>query len=224
MTQTAMPPSPIVRVSPHGNAFTTSADVAAFFDKRHSDVLRVIERLLHDLTEQAETSTDSYLALEVQRDRVGEHQRKIALMLPSDFFEATEVEAVVGKGARRRDPAYNVSRDGFALLAMGFTGRSALAFKLAYIAAFNAMEAKLRKPYVAPLAEDLEFAKGIRIKDKILLHEQAQKAAKALTRAQNDDERRQAYWQLFQINSTLGIPMPTMEALGVRPLEIAGNS
>lgn len=40
--------------------------------------------------------------------------------------------------------AFDMTRDGFTLLAMGFTGSSALRFKLAYIAAFNDMEAKLK--------------------------------------------------------------------------------
>lgn len=39
-----------------------------------------------------------------------------------------------------------MNRDGFTLLAMGFTGKRALQFKLDYIAAFNAMENELRKP------------------------------------------------------------------------------
>jgi len=38
---------------------------------------------------------------------------------------------------------YQITRDGFTLLAMGFTGKAAMRFKLAYIAAFNAMEAEL---------------------------------------------------------------------------------
>lgn len=42
--------------------------------------------------------------------------------------------------------AYRLTRDGFTLLAMGFTGKKALAFKLAYIDAFNKMEAELQKP------------------------------------------------------------------------------
>ena len=42
--------------------------------------------------------------------------------------------------------AYRLTRDGFTLLAMGFTGKKALAFKLAYIDAFNRMEAALHQP------------------------------------------------------------------------------
>lgn len=43
----------------------------------------------------------------------------------------------------RRQPMYLLNRDGFTLLAMGFTGKKALQFKLNYIQAFNAMEAAL---------------------------------------------------------------------------------
>jgi hypothetical protein len=39
-----------------------------------------------------------------------------------------------------------MDRDGFTLLAMGFTGERALDFKLAYIEEFNRMEAALRTP------------------------------------------------------------------------------
>lgn len=40
-------------------------------------------------------------------------------------------------------PMYLMNRDGFTLLAMGFTGKAALEWKLKYIAAFNEMEKKL---------------------------------------------------------------------------------
>lgn len=39
---------------------------------------------------------------------------------------------------------YYITRDGFALLAMGFTGQKALQFKLEYIEAFNKMETQLK--------------------------------------------------------------------------------
>lgn len=40
-------------------------------------------------------------------------------------------------------PMYLMNRDGFTLLAMGFTGKAALEWKLKYIQAFNAMEKQL---------------------------------------------------------------------------------
>jgi Rha family phage regulatory protein len=45
----------------------------------------------------------------------------------------------------RSQTAYELSRDGFTLLAMGFTGKKAIAWKEKYIAAFNAMEKKILK-------------------------------------------------------------------------------
>ena len=46
----------------------------------------------------------------------------------------------------RRLPEYIMTRDGFSLLAMGFTGRKALQWKLKYIEAFNRMEETLKHP------------------------------------------------------------------------------
>lgn len=41
---------------------------------------------------------------------------------------------------------FYLNRDGFSLLAMGFTGKKALAFKLKYIEAFNQMEQQIQAP------------------------------------------------------------------------------
>lgn len=46
--------------------------------------------------------------------------------------------------ANRETRSFDMSRDGFALLAMGFTGAKALTFKLAYIERFNAMEDSIK--------------------------------------------------------------------------------
>lgn len=42
---------------------------------------------------------------------------------------------------------YDMTRDGFTLIAMGLTGVAALGFKLKYIEQFNIMEAELKKQY-----------------------------------------------------------------------------
>lgn len=44
----------------------------------------------------------------------------------------------------QEQPMYYMNRDGFALLAMGFTGKDAIKFKLEYIAAFNKMDDLIR--------------------------------------------------------------------------------
>lgn len=56
------------------------------------------------------------------------------------FFEESTFE---NRG--KSYPMYYINRDGFTLLAMGFTGKKALQFKLAYIDAFNKMEHKLQE-------------------------------------------------------------------------------
>lgn len=43
-----------------------------------------------------------------------------------------------------------MTKDGFTLLAMGFTGKKAMQFKLKYIAAFNQMEEQLQSKYQVP--------------------------------------------------------------------------
>ena len=93
---------------------TTSVQVAEHFGKQHKHVLRDIRDLLVELPP--------------------EHQPN---------FGPMSVEVEIGNGAFRRDPAYHLTKDGFTLLAMGFTGAQALKFKLAYIDAFNRMEAAL---------------------------------------------------------------------------------
>ncbi len=47
-----------------------------------------------------------------------------------------------------KQPSFEISRDGFAILAMGYTGEKAMAFKEAYINAFNTMETALIKQRV----------------------------------------------------------------------------
>jgi Rha family phage regulatory protein len=69
-------------------------------------------------------------------DNLKEDVRNFAQM----FFETT-----VPDSYGREQRAYLMNRDGFTLLAMGFTGKAALEWKLKYIAAFNEMEKKLAK-------------------------------------------------------------------------------
>lgn len=57
------------------------------------------------------------------------------------FFKTTYTA-----GTGKSYPMYLMNRDGFTLLAMGFTGKEALEWKLKYIDAFNQMEQKLTNP------------------------------------------------------------------------------
>ena len=62
------------------------------------------------------------------------------LEIPEDFnvLNFEDVKYVDAKGEER--PAFHMTRDGFVLLVMGFTGKKAMAWKVKYINAFNAME------------------------------------------------------------------------------------
>lgn len=64
---------------------------------------------------------------------------------PGDFNERNfaAVDYVDAKGERR--PMYQITRDGFAMLAMGFTGKEAAIWKIKFLDAFNAMERALRQ-------------------------------------------------------------------------------
>ena len=72
-------------------------------------------------------------------------------------------------------PMYYINKDGFVLLAMGFTGKAALDFKIAYIKAFNEMEKKLQAS-----EKDREFAEAGRLLDMCvaLLNDQIADAVK----------------------------------------------
>jgi Rha family phage regulatory protein len=68
-------------------------------------------------------------------------------------FGLTVVREKVGATFRELR-AFDLTRDGFVFLVMGFTGREAARFKEAYIAAFNAMEDELRRMGVPLPHED----------------------------------------------------------------------
>jgi len=110
-------------------------------------------------------------------------------------------------------PMYHITRDGFALLAMGFTGKGAMSWKVAYITTFNAMEVKLRALYVAPLLSEKEFRNGIKLRSKLVLMGQSRSTMAALLQEANPHAKRNLYWQLLQINDTLGIPTESAEQL-----------
>lgn len=55
----------------------------------------------------------------------------------------------------KEQPMFFMNRDGFTLLAMGFSGERALKFKVDYINAFNAMEAELKSQ--KPALPDLDL-------------------------------------------------------------------
>lgn len=100
-----------------GHATTTSTAVAQFFGKRHDDVLKRIRQTIADCPPN---KADWCLR---------------------NFAEASR-EVEQPNGGKATYTEYQITRDGFTLLAMGFTGKEAFAWKIKYIEAFNKLEAR----------------------------------------------------------------------------------
>lgn len=100
----------------NGQVLTNSLLVAEKFGKRHADVVRAIE---NSLTKGSELTNAK---------------------LRSSFVLSSYID---NKGEER--PMYIMDRDGFSVIAMGFTGDKAMDFKVEFISAFNAMEKKLKE-------------------------------------------------------------------------------
>ncbi|EFW0368043.1 Rha family transcriptional regulator [Shigella flexneri] len=66
----------------------------------------------------------------------------------AEFTEHNFVLSEYTDASGRKLPCYQITRDGFTFLAMGFTGKRAAQFKEAYINAFNQMEKQLSNPSV----------------------------------------------------------------------------
>lgn len=99
----------------NGTPMTNSYLVAETFGKEHNKVCRDIEKL--DCSEEFQSANFGV------------------------SFKIRELP----NGGHKQDRYYNITRDGFTFLAMGYTGKKAAEFKEKYIAAFNAMEQKLNQ-------------------------------------------------------------------------------
>ena len=126
---------------------TTSRKIAKSFEKEHKEVIRTIEGQV-----DAEGKV-KHLGLAAQISQRGD----IPL---SDYFIKTSYV-----GANNREyTEYLVTRDGFSLLAMGFSGEKALCWKIKYINAFNKMEADLKRILTERQQWQIERDKGVVIR------------------------------------------------------------
>jgi Rha family phage regulatory protein len=77
--------------------------------------------------------------------RHGDIIRSIQEMeLPDSYRERNFALSEYLDSTGKSNPEYIITKDGFSLLVMGFTGKKALQFKIDYIEAFNQMEAALK--------------------------------------------------------------------------------
>ncbi|WP_257875394.1 Rha family transcriptional regulator [Helicobacter sp. 12S02232-10] len=114
--------------------YTTSLDIAKVFKKRHDNIIAQIRAL----------PQDNFTALNFK-----------------ETYRETKIrgfDKIAGK--IRKDKYYNITRDGFSLLVMGFTGIKAYQWKIAFINAFNQMENALREQSKSNQSIK-DFCKGI---------------------------------------------------------------
>lgn len=76
-------------------------------------------------------------------------------------FEVSEYKV---DGNNKTYHEYIMTRDGFTLLVMGYTGEKAMQFKEAYIKAFNEMEKELKRLYAERQQWEIERAKGVLVR------------------------------------------------------------
>lgn len=99
----------------HDTARVDSRYVAEYFEKRHDHVLRDISKI---------TAPKSGLSEEFVRQ---------------NFVSDTYLDST-----GRKLPCYQMTRDGFTMLVMGYTGTKAMHFKERYIKRFNEMESFIK--------------------------------------------------------------------------------
>ena len=111
---------------------TSSFKVAEFFEKNHPDVVRAIDRLC-DKLQSTDFQCDAKMSSEI-------------------IFEEHFEDIPQPNGGTKKGKYFIMNKDAFTLLAMGFTGKKALEFKIAYIDAFNKMEAELKSQQTKQLS------------------------------------------------------------------------
>lgn len=90
------------------------------------------------------TSLDVAETFEKEHYHVMEDIREIQSKISTPEFSGLFYEGEYKASNGKRNPMYYMNRDGFTLLAMGYTGEKAMRFKLAYINQFNQMEELLK--------------------------------------------------------------------------------
>ena len=136
-------------------------------------------------------------------------------------FDAAEYKDAQGKPR----PEFLITRDGFTILAMGFTGKKAVEWKVKYIKAFNAMEEALTNPDVAttpPLPPvPKNYAEALRLAAN--LEEEKVKLAATNERLENEVEktapRAEAWERLCAADGTHSV-FEVAKAFGYHPRKL----
>lgn len=106
------------------------------------------------------TSLDVAETFKKEHYHVLEDIRAIGVTISSPDFSGLFMEASYRAANGKKNPMFIMGRDGFTLLAMGYSGEDAMRYKLAYIQQFNAMEEEL-------LGKRVEREKGIAVRQAL---------------------------------------------------------
>lgn len=107
-------------VDTHDTALVDSLYVAEYFEKQHKHVLRDITKITQPKSGLSEEFVKRNFIADTYTDSTG-----------------------------RKLPCYQMTRDGFTMLVMGYTGTKAMRFKELYIKRFNEMESFIKTLVVA---------------------------------------------------------------------------
>ena len=133
-------------------AITSSLKVAEVFNKRHDNVLRIINRIKKDWNEviKSQELTSKMRAVNLNeltskmratnQNELGSKMRAIEPKFKDHFKETTYITE-----NGRTVKSYELDRFAFTMLVTGFHGEKATAFKLAYFTRFDEMEQELTK-------------------------------------------------------------------------------
>ena len=86
------------------------------------------------------------------------------LSCSEDFRNGNFAKSSYINSQNKKQPMYQITKDGFVLLVMGYTGEKAMKFKEDYIKAFNKMENELRRIYTERQQWQIERDKGVVIR------------------------------------------------------------
>ncbi len=133
----------------NGQPTTSSLKVAEVFEIEHKHVLRDIRDLKEDVVKNLESPNLDSVDLS---------------MFQEDFYEVSN--------NNRKYPMFNMNKDGFVLLVMGYTTKRATQFKLQYIAQFNKMEKFIKQQTEPSLPQDYataleQLAKQVRLNESL---------------------------------------------------------
>lgn len=158
--------------SENGKLVVSSRQIAEDFNKGHSSmVIRAIENLIKDVERSGQNCTHLFIKTEYQNEQNGQWYKE-----------------------------YLLTRDGFSLLVMGFTGAKALEWKLKYIQAFNRIEEQLVEPKPTCI-EDLIILQAQSLKDiKQQLNQVNHSVLRASAKAEETKEEVQAMRDIITLN------------------------